>query len=1121
MTERVSPSTRLKAVQAHARQSANKLQPTGCILLFYSTVSATLLTRASANHADQWRRKWQRMNRIRFAQVSDLHFSAAKAASQAHVIGALCESIKQSTTDAGLDFVIFSGDLIFSADDPADLELARDQFLKPLAAAANIPLEKIFITPGNHDISRKAVRDRTYVELGLKLSLVSAETVNQFVNDGWNDRTRLKEPLLRMEAFDSFLSKFPKIPEHKDHLWTQTYKFDVRGQKIGIACFNTAWRAKGEGEADRGLILGEAVVETAFKDLEQTDLRIAVLHHPLDWLAEFDRKVCDPLLQSRFNVICTGHLHQEMPEIRKTLIGDSLYLSCGCLYESREYPNSYHIVDIDSRSLEFTVSVKEYVDNPLPAFVSAVRFQNLTNGVFTGSLDTEVLSDKTRGVHRFLNHAMASIKHRADRQITLISTKDATFEDFRETFVCPPIARYRDGEIATRTKTATGEEENYEYWSSSKILQEHRDVVIHGARESGKSSLAYALAVECSRGDSDRPRVPVVFDCLKTEFTVRNFERVTRSQFSDLVGTLTPLPMPLTLPILALLDNFPTETDSAHKELRKLKEKYPDLRSIMLVSIVLSRITASAGTTHLNDTLVLYIHPLPRRQIRLLAGRLSKRLDYPDSSGSDVSDRVMSQIQQGGLPKTGYIVTLLLHALKLDIDFQSINESVLLQNVMDVLLNKRGESSRAAFDSRLQELLLSELAHFLPHGASIGYNDVLDFILKLLRQKALKFQADEILRHLIVCGILEKFDDQVAFRFSIFQHYFHSVWLRDNVDYLTKLQDTPQIIELDRELDLLSGLSRREDRLVVSVAKLIEQMAPADLAAIPMLDFMTMPFDNSLGTLSTKRVKQLTDSKLRAEEVDELLDRLDERASQHLAKKNEKIDAAPVESDSSVAADNEAEVARPILLFRAVALLGRLVRNSEFSDGAFKKGYVISFFEWNLRIATHVLASTDKIMMEVLKVPDEERREKIERILKSIIQMIIPLMLAEISKKALNSPKMAEVLVDISRDEHLAFSIRLFAGLCLLDIEDPRAFPILKSIAENCQGQMYPLTVLFERVANVFSMRGFREELGNNLANLLGDIVVAAGVPSSEKGRFVDERRARDALGRSKEGGNG
>jgi hypothetical protein len=79
-----------------------------------------------------------------------------------------------------------------------------------------------------------------------------------------------------------------------------------------------------------------------------------------------------------------------------------------------------------------------------------------------------------------------------------------------------------------------------------------------------------------------------------------------------------------------------------------------------------------------------------------------------------------------------------------------------------------------------------------------------------------------------------------------------------------RLQDTPEVIELDREMDLLSGLSRREDRLVESVAKLIVEIAPVDLAARPILDFAAASFDNSLGTLSSKRVKQLIREVLRA-----------------------------------------------------------------------------------------------------------------------------------------------------------------------------------------------------------------------------------------------------------------
>ena len=59
------------------------------------------------------------------------------------------------------------------------------------------------------------------------------------------------------------------------------------------ACFDTAWRATGESDnVDRNkLILGERHINKAIAAIETADIKIAMLHHPLNWLAEFDEVV--------------------------------------------------------------------------------------------------------------------------------------------------------------------------------------------------------------------------------------------------------------------------------------------------------------------------------------------------------------------------------------------------------------------------------------------------------------------------------------------------------------------------------------------------------------------------------------------------------------------------------------------------------------------------------------------------------------------------------------------------------------------------------------------------------------------------------------------------------------
>src|SRR6476660_8520861 len=56
-----------------------------------------------------------------------------------------------------LDFVVFSGDLAFSGH-PAEYDTAAKEFLDPILQAVGVPKERLFMVPGNHDLSRATLR---------------------------------------------------------------------------------------------------------------------------------------------------------------------------------------------------------------------------------------------------------------------------------------------------------------------------------------------------------------------------------------------------------------------------------------------------------------------------------------------------------------------------------------------------------------------------------------------------------------------------------------------------------------------------------------------------------------------------------------------------------------------------------------------------------------------------------------------------------------------------------------------------------------------------------------------------------------------------------------------------
>ncbi|MGA7263732.1 MAG: hypothetical protein WBX30_22975, partial [Stellaceae bacterium] len=158
--------------------------------------------------------------------------------------------------------------------------------------------------PGNHDIARSVVRDDDILDPSLRSRLTTTSALNKFIDGLAEGKDVNNLSLARLNNFENFVRSVNcNVPITSSKL-LRTYIVDVSNTKVGIACFNTAWRATGEpDDVDRHkLLLGERNVDNAIEDLAEADIRLAVFHHPLDWLAEFDESLI-PLRPGAQNVV--------------------------------------------------------------------------------------------------------------------------------------------------------------------------------------------------------------------------------------------------------------------------------------------------------------------------------------------------------------------------------------------------------------------------------------------------------------------------------------------------------------------------------------------------------------------------------------------------------------------------------------------------------------------------------------------------------------------------------------------------------------------------------------------------------------------------------------------------
>lgn len=298
------------------------------------------------------------MRPIRWLHISDIHLRASTAWSQDVVLTAMCKQIKEQRAQATpTDFILLTGDIAFSGK-AQEYALAAD-FVNALCAASGVPKDRVFCIPGNHDIDRDR---QLFCFRGARNILRDASHVDAFLEGGEDLKTLLQRQENYRRFQDDYFSGQIRIPT--DDGMGYVARLTIEDVQLAIIGLDSAWLAHG-GIDDHGkLLVGERQIISAAKIAQQGNepihIMIAMAHHPLHLLQEFDRRAAMNRIEETCHFLHCGHLHE--PEVRTTGIRGTgcLTLSAGASFETRQSHNSYSTVTLDLLQATRTIQTFQY-----------------------------------------------------------------------------------------------------------------------------------------------------------------------------------------------------------------------------------------------------------------------------------------------------------------------------------------------------------------------------------------------------------------------------------------------------------------------------------------------------------------------------------------------------------------------------------------------------------------------------------------------------------------------------------------------------------------------------------------------------------------------------------------
>lgn len=965
---------------------------------------------------------------MRILHISDLHW-LQRNADQDIVCDAISTDIANQTKDHKADLLVFSGDLTQAGNTVANFDEPL-AYLNSLAKCAGVDEEHIFIAPGNHDLDRDQVRTNRLAEQAACGAIRSVETCNDFIDSALSGDTTAQTAIARFDNFQIAIS-------------TQTFSsanlsriVDIDGRKIGVAVMNSAWRATGESDdVDfRKLWIGERYLDAAIQAIQGADFRIAVFHHPLDWIADEERDHISARIPSSFDLICNGHLHNPRPMANADNFGRCLYSQAPSAFQGRSKLNGYMIIDIDFINDQSTFRFRQYDDK---------RRVHFANDAFGGEGGTSFgLHIQTRRKNDIVEQIIHPHRSRIRDALSehLNFSLDSDQENRNAPFVSPPLS-YRNAE----TDSVKADEQKGEVTLDDLALSD-QNLIFSGPRTCGKTSILLNLALTiANRGDNQK--IPLIIDIDKFKFNVYSVSRSLSNIYPTLPSGFDVRAALTDGLFCFLVDNITEISNGLLDKLAAFVGEFPNNRFVLFGS---PRGESLVGHRELRDAFPSFssieIHDLQRKQIRTLVNELCKGKSY---DCTELYEGIIRQIVRDGLPRTPYMVALLIWASMNRAKGEKLNEAILLSNVIDHLLGAHDFTTllRRKFDPRDAKLILQELALELQrNGGSIGDNAVLEFLIKSFEERKLKYPADKILDSLVSCGVLKRELGEVSFKYRCFEEFFVAEYLRENDDYVDSLFDNNlTYLDFRREIEIMVGLKKKGDKVIAKIVDVLEKRKPRDFASLARNEFdMMIGVERAVGSRQSDLTK-LRNTKFTEEQIDDLMDEVDRRSQARgesksmltrLKETGNLRDAAKSVEDEYIARDRDTPQERlsPATFMASTHLLAKVVKNSDFSSGDIKDAAVRRVLESWSKVFVLVMTEVREVWSELKQKEDFGLTEEQNRLIDYMLRKLYFEMISDVNVTSLDSPALIQTLEELLEDKKLTHAEKAFIIFILEDI---------------------------------------------------------------------------------------
>lgn len=735
-------------------------------------------------------------SRLRWLHISDFHFGAGQPYDRDVVLRAQVESLPDIFNKNGFPHLIFATGDIAQSGRSSEYERVGD-FFDSVLHAAKLGKDRLFVVPGNHDVDRLCGK-------GLSRTLSGEqEAINYF-----DPSEPLPHISARQAAYSKWFNKyFEGIREFISHsTCSKMETLDVEGEKVCILPINSA--AFSFDDNDHGkLWVGRRCLDDALRAVSyQSDaVKFAIMHHPIDWLNSEELSNIKSGLRDNFDFILRGHLHENDVEQIVCQAGSCFNLAVGASYQTRKWPNTAMIVEVDDRKV--SVTPIHYVDKPREAWTvdtSLYPREPEFRGVY------ELPVREADGINR-PSDKQATSASESDKAVTPLAQRDVLRAEFEaELFVTPSGQHlYAEPNIMSRQQAASGDDDVAAHRISvAEIARGTSSYLIETRSEYGGSTLCGRLAYEISLLGRERvykrdaTKLPNYRKKLEAEFPIE-------ANAADGTAVL-------------VIDNLDLERDE-----RLIKEIAATGWFVRVVAISVNRDIRPAKLIDIRSLPfrfdVVHLWTISRSDIRSIAKIIFSTSD--ENYLSPIVDKVYGDLLGLCIPLTPSNVIMYMRILFREGDFHPLNRVDIVSRYIQEVLRKPSDAYSENFNAKNKQDVVSTVVHRMYKDGRTDFDDRYwhDAIAAYQADTLTEFDGADLLKELEAARIVVRFRGAYYMKYQFYFSYFLGRHIYSRYGLLHKFLKNEDYLAVDGVVDVITGLSSDNAAVVEALTSKLER----------------------------------------------------------------------------------------------------------------------------------------------------------------------------------------------------------------------------------------------------------------------------------------------------------